>query len=171
MWKKGLDIFLTLHLPKHMQYPQLTMIWWICVLISDVVIIICFYLKGCVVRSIFFLNPTIQICIFAQSGLKHIQFGQIYKFGWWDLERISADVGTKFTSTEFKEECQTCGFCLTLAAPEHQYMNGKVEVTRRKLRTVAHSLMVHARVSEAHINFALMYTTDHIFRFYQSKIW
>ena len=31
------------------------------------------------------------------------------------------------------------------------------------LRTVTHSLMVHARVLEAYIQFALMYTTDHIF--------
>ena len=42
-------------------------------------------------------------------------------------------------------------------------MNGQVEVTWRKLRTIAHSLMVHARVSEAYIHFVLMYTTDHIF--------
>ena len=33
----------------------------------------------------------------------------------------------------------------------------------RTLRTVAHSIMVHARVQEAYIHFALMYTTDHIF--------
>ena len=32
------------------------------------------------------------------------RFGKIDKFGWWDLERISADSGTQFTSTEFKEE-------------------------------------------------------------------
>ena len=37
------------------------------------------------------------------------RFGKIDKFGWWDLERISADVGTQFTLTDFKEECQTCG--------------------------------------------------------------
>ena len=42
-------------------------------------------------------------------------------------------------------------------------MNGQVEVTRRTLRIIAHSLMVHARVSEAYIHCALMYTTDHIF--------
>ena len=30
------------------------------------------------------------------------RFGEIDQFGWWDLERISADAGTKFTSTEFK---------------------------------------------------------------------
>ena len=42
-------------------------------------------------------------------------------------------------------------------------MNGQVEVTRRTLRTVAHSLMVHARVPEVYVHFALMYTTDHIF--------
>ena len=47
-------------------------------------------------------------------------------------------------------------------APKHQEMNGQVEVTWRTLRTVAHSLMVHARVSEAYIHLSLMYTTDNI---------
>ena len=42
-------------------------------------------------------------------------------------------------------------------------MNGKFEVTWRTLRTVAHALMVHARVLEVYVHFALMYTTDHIF--------
>ena len=74
------------------------------------------------------------------------RFGKMDQFGRWDLERISADADTQFTSTEFKEEYQTRGVCLTLAAPEHQDMNGQVEVTRRTLRTVAYSLMVHARV-------------------------
>ena len=36
-------------------------------------------------------------------------------------------------------------------------------MTWRTLRTVVQSLMVHARVSEAYIDFELMYTTDHIF--------
>ena len=31
------------------------------------------------------------------------RFGKKNKFGWWKLERISADVGTQFMSTEFKE--------------------------------------------------------------------
>ena len=35
------------------------------------------------------------------------RFGIIDQFGWWDLEIISADVGTQFNSTEFKDECQT----------------------------------------------------------------
>ena len=69
----------------------------------------------------------------------------------------------QFTSTEFKEECQTCRVHLNLAAPEHQEMNGKVEVAWRTLRTIAHSLIVCAIVFEACIHFALMYTTDHIF--------
>ena len=73
-------------------------------------------------------------------------FGEIDQFGWWDLERISADAGTQFTLTEFKYECQTRGVHLTLAAPEHQEMNGQVEVTWRTLRTVAHALMLHAIV-------------------------
>ena len=55
--------------------------------------------------------------------------GKFDKFGWWDLERISAYVGTQFTSTEFKEECQTRGVQFTLAVTEHQEMKGQVEVT------------------------------------------
>ena len=91
------------------------------------------------------------------------RFGKIDECLWWDLERISADTGKKFTSTEFKEELQNRGVHLTLADPEHQEMNGQVEMARRMLHTIAHSLMVNARVSEAYINFVLMYTTYHIF--------
>ena len=72
-------------------------------------------------------------------------FEKIHEFGWWDLERISVDAGTQFTSTEFQDACQTRGFTLTLAAPEHQEMNGQVKMTRRTLRKIAHSLMVHTR--------------------------
>ena len=50
-----------------------------------------------------------------------------------------------------------------LAVPEHQEMNGQVKVTWRTLITIAHSLMVNARVLEACIHFALMYTKDQIF--------
>ena len=56
-------------------------------------------------------------------------FEKIDQFGWWDLERISADAVKRFTSTEFKDECKTRGVRLTLAAPEHQEMNRQVEVT------------------------------------------
>ena len=87
------------------------------------------------------------------------RIGTIDQFGWWDLERVSADTGTQFTSKEFKEECQTRIVHLTLAAPAYQEMNGNVEVTRKTLRTVAHSLMVHARVPEACVHFTLIYTT------------
>ena len=31
------------------------------------------------------------------------RFRKINQFGWWDLERISADAGMQFTSAEFKE--------------------------------------------------------------------
>ena len=81
------------------------------------------------------------------------RLGKIDEFGWWDLERISADADTQFTSMEFKKECQTRGVCLTLEEPENQEMNGQVEVTWRTLRTFAHSLMVNARVPEACIHF------------------
>ena len=77
-----------------------------------------------------------------------ISWIKIDEFGWWDIERISADAGSQFTSTEFKEECQTHGVHLTLAAPEHQETNRQVEVTWRMLRVIAHSLMVHAKFLE-----------------------
>ena len=93
----------------------------------------------------------------------NIYFGKIDQLGWWDLERISVDAGTQFTSTEFKEECQTRGVNLTLTAPEHQEMNIQVEVTCRTLKTVAHALMVHAGVPEVYFHFALMYTKYHIY--------
>ena len=89
--------------------------------------------------------------------------GKIDEFGWWDLERISEDAGTLFTLTEFKQIFQTCRIHLMLAAPEHQEMNEQVEVTWRTLSTIAHCLMVHTRVLEAYIHFALMYTTDQMF--------
>ena len=57
------------------------------------------------------------------------KFGIIDKFGWCDLENISADAGIKFASTQFKEEFQTCRFRLMLADSEHQEMNGRVKVT------------------------------------------
>ena len=91
------------------------------------------------------------------------RFGKMDQFGWWDLERVSSYAGTQFTLAEFKDECKTRRVCLTSAAPEHQEMNGQVEVTWRTLRTVTHSLMVHARVPEVYVRFALMYTIDHIF--------
>ena len=49
-----------------------------------------------------------------------------------------------------------------LSAPEHQEMNGRVEVTWRTLCMIAHSLMVHAQVSGAYTHFSLMYMAYHI---------
>ena len=96
-------------------------------------------------------------------------FGKIDGFGWWDLEKKSADAGTQFTSAEFKEECQNCVVHLTLAAPEHQEMNRQVKVIQRPLRTISRYLMVHAIFLEAYIYFALMYKTDQILPLLQIK--
>ena len=48
------------------------------------------------------------------------RFGKIDQFGWWDLEIILAVADTQFTSTKFKDERQSHGFCLMLGAPEDQ---------------------------------------------------
>ena len=92
------------------------------------------------------------------------RFVKINEFGWWVLDRISADVGTQFNPTEIEDTCQTCGVRLTLAAPEHQEINGLVKVKWRTFHTISHSCMVHARVLESYIHFALMYMTAFILR-------
>ena len=81
------------------------------------------------------------------------RYVKIDVFGRWDLEILSVYAGTKFTSTEFQDEYQTCCVRLTLAALEHQQTNGRVEVTQRMLHTIEQSLMVHAIVLEAYIIF------------------
>ena len=30
------------------------------------------------------------------------RFGKVYEFGWWDIEIIETDAGTKFASKEFQ---------------------------------------------------------------------
>ena len=50
-------------------------------------------------------------------GMFQSRFRKLDKFGWWYLEIISADAGYQLTSTEFKEECQSRGVHLMLAAP------------------------------------------------------
>ena len=97
------------------------------------------------------------------------RFGKIHEFGCRDLEIISSDVGTQFTSIEFQDKFQNQGVRFMFAYPKHQEMNGQCEVTWRILRTISHSRMVHARVLEAYIHLALMYTADNISRYYQSN--
>ena len=36
-------------------------------------------------------------------------------------------------------------------------------MTQRTLKTIAHSIMLHARFSDTYIHFSLIYTTDHVF--------
>ena len=53
------------------------------------------------------------------------RFGKNGNFGWWDLEIISADAGTQFTTTEFQDECQAHGVYIILADPEHLEISGQ----------------------------------------------
>ena len=56
-------------------------------------------------------------------------FGKVDEFGWWDKQIIQTDSGTQFTSKESQEGIYVRGLRLALAAPDHQEMNGQVEVT------------------------------------------
>ena len=90
-------------------------------------------------------------------------FWKVDESGWWDMERIQTDAGTHFTSKDFQEGLSVRGVRLELAAPDHQEMNGQVEVEWLTLQTILDSIMVHAWVSDEYIHFAWIYTTDHIF--------
>ena len=70
-----------------------------------------------------------NIKIYRQARYVPIQILEIDEFGWWALERISADAGKQFTSTDFKQECQTQRVHLTVASPKHQEMNRQVDGT------------------------------------------
>ena len=74
------------------------------------------------------------------------RFGRLEEFDWWNQERIQTDSGSHFTSKDFQEGLSLHVVRLILAATDHQDMNGQIEVTWRTLQTIAHSIMVHARV-------------------------
>ena len=76
------------------------------------------------------------------------RFGKVDEFGWWDMERIQTGSGIQFTSKEFQECLSVRGLQLESSSPDHQEINGQVEVTRKTLKTIAHSIMVHTRVSD-----------------------
>ena len=85
------------------------------------------------------------------------------------MEIIQTDYGTQFTSKDFQEGLSIRGLQLALAAPDYQEMNGQVEVIWRTLKTITHSIMVHARVSDEHINVELIYMAYNIFTVLQIK--
>ena len=91
------------------------------------------------------------------------RFLKIDKIGWCGMVIIQTDAGTQFTSKEFQKGLSVRGIQLALAPTYHQEMNGQVEVTWKILRTITHSIMVHAQVSDKYIHLALIYTTDHIY--------
>ena len=49
------------------------------------------------------------------------------------MDIIKTDAGKQFTSKDFLEGISVCGVQLSLAALDHQEINGQVEVTWRTL--------------------------------------
>ena len=56
------------------------------------------------------------------------RFGKIDQSGSWDLEIISADAGTQFTLTEFKDGCQIGGVCLMLRHRNIKRLTDKLDL-------------------------------------------
>ena len=61
------------------------------------------------------------------------RFVNVDGFGWQDMEIIKTDAGMKFASKEFQEGLSVHGVQLSLSAPDHQDMNGQVELSRQTL--------------------------------------
>ena len=61
------------------------------------------------------------------------RYGEVNKFGWWNIGRIQADAGPQFTSEEFLQKCVKRGIHLSLDAPEHQEQNEISEKTWHSL--------------------------------------
>ena len=78
------------------------------------------------------------------------------------MDRIQTDAGKHFTPKEFQEGLYVHGLLLALATPDHKEINGQVEVACQTLRTISHSIMVTAWVSDEYIHFSLIYTTGRI---------
>ena len=85
-----------------------------------------------------------------------VRSGKVDEFVWWYMDTIQSGSGTKFTHKEFQEGFSTRGVLLSLAAPDHQEINGQVEVTWWTLQTIANSIMVRVRFSEEYIHFSFI---------------
>ena len=79
------------------------------------------------------------------------RFVKVYEFRWWDMEIIKTYAGTRFIYKKFHDGLSVHGVHLTLVSLYDQEINGQVEVAWRTLRNIAHSTMVHARVSNKYI--------------------
>ena len=66
-------------------------------------------------------------------------------------EKNQNDAGMQFNYKEIQEGLYVCRLRLALAAPYKQEINVQVEVTRQKLRTIAHYIMVHTGVSDKYL--------------------
>jgi transposase InsO family protein len=86
----------------------------------------------------------------------------IGNYGYLDIARVCTDSGSQFTSEEFKKHCWEAGIQLSLAAPKKQYQNHLAECTWQTIGTMAHSLLVHARLPDSFMYYALVYSC-HIF--------
>ena len=49
-----------------------------------------------------------------------VRFGEVEKFGWWDLEQIQNDSITQFIYKRFQEGLSICIVQLTLSTLDHQ---------------------------------------------------
>jgi len=82
------------------------------------------------------------------------------KYGYMNLDKIRSDAGSQFTSAEFAEYCRDHQIHLSLAAPKKQYQNHLVECTWQTTSTIAHTLLVHAKLPDTFWYHAMVYATD-----------
>ncbi|MFN9942093.1 MAG: hypothetical protein ACK56I_21730, partial [bacterium] len=62
------------------------------------------------------------------------------------VEEIRTDAGCQFDSNRFETWCKSLSIQPSKAGPHHQEQNGVAERTWQSVRTLAYSMMLHARV-------------------------
>ena len=79
------------------------------------------------------------------------------------MDRIQTDSGMHFTAKGFQEGFSVHAVRLSLVPSYHLDIIGPIELTRPTLQTIAHSIILHALVSDKYIKISLIYTTHHLF--------
>ena len=117
----------------------------------------------CIKNYLIVLRPIFDTTYKGKNRMKYKC--ELYIMNW----SYSNKVGIVFAMYQIMISKGTSWTGPRLAAQYHQEMNGQVEVKWQTLQTIAHSIMVHARVSDEYIHFSLMYTPANILTVLQIK--
>ena len=81
-------------------------------------------------------------------------------FCYSDIERIKADAGTQFISSQFQTFCSQNHISLNIAPPDHQEANHGAERPWQTIKSIARTITVHSCLDDAFLYYAVQYACD-----------